>query len=248
MSERPSISIVMPAHNERDNLHEVVSQSVAALRRETDDYEVVIVDDASTDDTLQLAEQIAAGDPEHIRVIPSVENIGCHRAALLGLRSARSDWLFFIPADLQIRPDQLHRCMPATGDADYVVTNRAKRADPVHRRLMSRGYNAAVRLAFGLRVHDVDSSILVRRTVVEDVAPELEGDSDFIPVEMLARAVGKGYRMTEVAIDHHPRVAGQPTALTPREAARTLMKLGGSLLRMRSVRRLTRRTASPARR
>jgi glycosyltransferase involved in cell wall biosynthesis len=235
---RASISIVIPAHDEEANINQVVALSKEALRRETDDYEVVVVDDASTDSTLALLQDLAGEDPEHVRVIASHDNIGCHGAALLGLRHARSELRFFIPADLQILPDQLHRCLPAMEHADFVCTNRTPRADPFHRRLMSRGYNLAVRLAFGIRVHDVDSTILVRREVIEAIADDLTADSDFIPVEMLARAISSGFRMTEVRIEHHPRAAGQPTALTAKEAMRTLVTLGRSVVRLRRLRGL----------
>lgn len=230
-----SISIVMPAHNEELTIERAISESLAELRKVGERYEVIVVDDASTDSTRERADAIAALQRQ-VRVIVSETNIGANSAALLGMRQAIGDVIFFIPADLQIPPSQLRACLPALAGADYICTWRRPRADPLHRRLMAGGYNAAVRLLFRLPTHDIDSAILVRREVILKIAPKVTSSSDFIPVEMALRAASGGFRLAEVAIEHHPRSAGSPSAIIPREVARTLgdmVRLVGRLRRLR---------------
>ena len=229
-----SVSIVIPAFNEEANIAKVLRASVETLERLNTDYEVIVVDDASDDRTVAIVKEYAATN-NHIRLIEPGANIGANAAALLGMREARCELIFFIPADLQIMPDQLERCLPLLARADYVCTVRNHRADPWYRRVMAAAYNAAVRLAFRVRTHDVDSSVLIRRSVIVAIAPELTSSSDFLPVEMLVRARSHGFRIAQVGIEHHPRIAGVPTAIRPREVVRTLVDMIGSIVRLRRV-------------
>ncbi len=236
-----SVSIVIPAHNEEDNLETVVAGSLDVLRATTADHEVVLVDDASTDSTWDLAQRLAAEHPE-VRAFRSAINIGANGAIRMGMREARCDLIFFIPADLQVRPDQLPVCVRALRDrnADYICTNRVHRADSLHRNLMSWSYNLAVRTLLGLPVHDVDSSFLLRRAVFQEIAGNLGEDTDFLPVEMLVRVASLGYRITEVPVEHHPRAGGRPTSITPRAVVRTLSTMLRSLAGLRRLQRATR--------
>ncbi len=224
-----SVSIVMPAQNEQQNITTALDLSVELLQQCCSDfYEVIVVDDASTDTTLQLVRDYAAKNPS-VKFIALDKDVGPHLAVLTGFRQAKGDLLFFIPSDLQILPDQLLPCLPAMANADYVCTNRVVRADPFHRIVMARLYNAMLRRMFNLPMHDVDSSILVRKRVVDEIGHQITTKSTFILAELLIRARAAGLRIVEVTIEHHPRPAGKPAAITPKETFKTLVEAVGFL-------------------
>ena len=231
-----SVAIVMPAYNEEASVAQAVRESLRILSQSVLDYEVIVVDDASTDGTAAIVSALAIED-DHVRLLEAGRNIGANAAALLGMRAARCDVSFFIASDLQIHPDQLLSCLPLLDVADYVCTWRRPRSDPWHRRWMARVYNVVVRLIVGLPAHDVDSGILVRKEVIAAVASQLRCSSDFLPVELLARAMSHGYRVREVTIVHRPRSAGKPGSIVPLSVLRTLGDLARSLPALRRLRR-----------
>jgi len=231
-----SVAIVMPAYNEEASVAQAVRESLRILSQSVLDYEVIVVDDASTDRTAAIVSALAIED-DHVRLLDAGRNIGANAAALLGMRAARSEACFFIASDLQIHPDQLLRCLPVLAHADYVCTWRRPRCDPWHRRWMARVYNDVVRFLLGLPTHDVDSGILVRKEVIAAVASQIRCSSDFIPVELLARAMNHGYRISEVRIVHRPRVAGKPGSIVLLSVLRTLGDLARSLPSLWRLRR-----------
>ncbi len=155
-----------------------------------------------------------------------------------GFTLAKGDLLFFIPSDRQIMPDQLPVCLEMMANADYVCTNRVKRADPWYRRIVSKGYNASVRVLFHLPVHDVNSSILVRRAVIERIGSHINASSTFIAVELVIRAMYADFRIAEAPIEHHPRVAGKARGLRPKDIVKiplNLVVLWIYLIRLRAT-------------
>lgn len=219
-----TVSIVIPAYNEEGNLDVVLDAAVEVLSGLTSRYEVVVVDDMSSDRTLEIAESHAMRDAR-IKVLRTPRVIGCNPALLMGLAQAGGDLMFFIPGDQQVMPDQLLPCLEAIRDVDIVCTYRLPRRDPMHRRLIGRAYNWGVRTLFKLDVRDVDSVFLIRRRVLESVIHHVESDSGFIPVELLYRARRNGFKIREIRIEHHPRVAGKSTGLSVSEAVRALVGL-----------------------
>jgi glycosyltransferase involved in cell wall biosynthesis len=228
------VSVVIPAYNEEEGLPAVVQATLQTLPEMVADYEVIIVDDASTDRTLEIARGLAQTD-SHVRALQSARNVGAAGAQLVGMRQARCDLIFFIPADMQIHPAQLRVCLPALARADFICTVRRPRRDPLRRRAMALLYNLALRQIFGVPVHDVDSVILVRRQVIEAVADDLPEEGQFISAELLVRAVAYGFRVDEVTIEHRPRVTGQSTGMTGKVAARAIVDFALSVRRLRRL-------------
>lgn len=232
-----SVSIVIPAYDDAENIGVVIEAALDLLPRLTDDYEIVIVDDVSTDDTRAVIERYAAHHPR-VHAFRNDRNIGCHATELRGFGLARGDLLFFIPSDRQIMPDQLPVCLAAMAGADYVCTKRVIRADPPYRRVISACYNAGVRAIFRLPIHDVNSSVLVRRSVIEKIGGKVNATSTFIAVELVIRAQYAGFRIAEAPIEHHPRVAGKARGLRPKDMIRipiNLVAMWVPLLRLRAT-------------
>jgi glycosyltransferase involved in cell wall biosynthesis len=229
------ISCVFPAWNEEENIGPLLDEAVGALPAFADDFEIVVVDDGSTDATANIVRRFAESDPR-VRLVAHPTNLGYGHAVRSGLTHTRGDVAAFSDGDRQFRVADLRLLVDRLDDADIVVGHRVKRADPWHRLVIARVYHFVLRTVFGLRLHDVDCGFkLYRREVVETVVPKLESGGAFVSAELLIRAQTAGCRIVEVPVPHHPRIAGRPKGASPRVIARTLAE----------IRRLRRSLRSP---
>jgi glycosyltransferase involved in cell wall biosynthesis len=233
------ISLVIPAHNERDNLRPLISACAEALAPYEGAHEILMIDDGSADGSRELLAELARDEPR-LRVIRHEpgQNIGCHPSELEGMRAARGERMLFLPADLQIHPRVLPAFIDAADSADVVASHRVSRADPLWRRGLARANNRLERALMGVNVHDAHSSMLLTRRAVEEVLPRVVSRSALIPAEILVRAKRAGLPIAEVDIEHHPRAAGRQTGAKPSE----IVKVQLDLLRLR--RRLARETGA----
>lgn len=208
------LSIVIPSFNEVGNIESVIRDSIDVLCGLTDHYDIVVVDDQSQDGSYDLLIRLAQEIPE-LQVVRNPQNIGCHPSTLIGWPLAKGEYRFFIPGDRQILPSELPKFLAKTQEGcDVVYSWRTQRADPLHRLLISGSYNVLIRLLFGIRVHDVDSSVLLSRRAVEQVLPQVRSDSAFISVEILLESSRQGLKIGETVIEHHPRVYGKGIPMT----------------------------------
>src|SRR5262245_22075863 len=156
----PRLSLVLPAFNEQDGLRQAIAEADHALSRLCADYEVLVVDDGSRDDTAAIAREEAAQRP-HVRLLQHATNRGYGAALRTGFEAARFDLVAFTDADCQFHLDDLALLMRRTSDAPIVVGYRAERQDSWRRCFLSRGYNLLARTLLGTRVRDVDCALKV---------------------------------------------------------------------------------------
>jgi glycosyltransferase involved in cell wall biosynthesis len=214
------LSIIIPAYNEEANVEAVVQESLETLQRLTDRFEIIVVDDASADGTWAKL-QILESEIPQLRIIKNEKNIGCHPASLVGYKAAQGDYCYFIPADRQIPANEITKFLDcAKSGADVIYSWRQNRLDPPHRLWISGFYNILLRLLFGIRVHDVDSSELLTRKAIQQVLPNIRSDSAFITVEILLETQRQNLMIGEVVIEHRPRVAGKARGLSFAEVSR----------------------------
>jgi glycosyltransferase involved in cell wall biosynthesis len=214
------LSIVIPAYNEAENIRFVVQEALDILRGLTSRFEIIVVDDASTDETGAILAELSGEIPQ-LKVIRNPQNIGCHPSSLVGYAAAQGDYCYFIPADRQIPAAEITKFLAcAKAGHDVVYSWRQHREDPPHRLWISGFYNLLVRWLFGIRVHDVDSSELLTGRAVAQILPRLRSNSAFITVEILLEAQRQGLRIGEVIIDHRPRLAGKARGLSFPEVSR----------------------------
>jgi glycosyltransferase involved in cell wall biosynthesis len=223
VSEQASLSLVLPAHDEAANIAEVISGARRVLERVTAEFEIVVVDDGSRDQTAA----ISAAFPE-VRLVRHERNLGYGAALRSGFRAARMPWVAFMDSDLQFDPEDLVRLLDARDRVDIVAGYRSPRQDPWSRRLLGSAWTALVRLVFGIRVRDVDCALKLFRKSVLDALP-LESNGAFINAEILVRARAKGFRMVQLPVRHLPRRAGRSSGANLRVIARAL----GELFRLR---------------
>ena len=187
------LSIVLPCFDEGENVAATVREACDAASRVADVYEVLVVDDGSADDTRAIALGIAARVHE-VRVVIHESNLGYGAALRSGFAAARMPWVFLTDADRQFDLEQLGEFVPLTAHADVVVGRRARRADPLARRVAARAWNRLVRTMFGLEVHDVDCAFkLMRRELLGRC--ELTADGAMISTELLVRLMDAGARI-----------------------------------------------------
>ncbi len=217
-----SISVVIPAYNEEGNISAVIQKSLQTLEKLSNDYEVVVVDDGSTDDTGKIIDNIAKTN-KAVKVFHQGKNRGLGEALKTGYTSAQKDFVFYIPADGQISVEELPNFLKQADNADVVIGYHRKRADPFRRKLKSGVYHFLLRTLFGLNFRLTTSSKLYKKKVLDSI--RFEANSAFLEPEILFKAKKKGYRFAEVPIEHHPRTAGKSKGDSPIETARTMYDL-----------------------
>lgn len=223
------LSCFFPAFNEEENIGAVLEEALETLPRFADDFEVIVVDDGSSDRTGEVVAAFAAGGragAERVRLVAHEENRGYGEALRSGLAAARGDAVFFTDADRQFHLADIERLLEHYGPSPFVVGYRLKRSDPRHRLFVARVYHATLKAVFGLRVRDVDCAFkLLDRKSLDEIRPELVSRSAFISPELLIRAQMAGVTVTEVGVPHYPRAAGRPKGATPKVIARTIKEI-----------------------
>jgi len=217
------VSAFLPCHNEQGNVEGVVRAAVRALEALQVPFEVIVVDDGSTDRTPHVAEALAAEDPR-VRVVRHDRNRGYGAALRTGFFSARYPWVLLVDGDGQFDPGDVVRLLPHAASADLVVGYRLRRRDPPHRRLFAWLWNTLVRMWFGVRVRDVDCGFKLLRTKVVQELP-LRATGAFLSTELLCRAARCGARIVEAGVPHYPRPWGRQSGARPDVVLRAFLEL-----------------------
>jgi glycosyltransferase involved in cell wall biosynthesis len=207
-----SLSAVMPAYNEEDNIAEMIADIAATLTSITSDFEIVVVNDGSRDRTADRVRETALRFPQ-TRLIQHEKNQGYGAAVFTGFTSATKDWVFFTDSDRQFDLNEIHKLLPLSGRADLVAGIRLPRRDPFMRRLNGWGWSLLVNLLFGYTARDIDCAFkLIRRSVVEAVKDQVASRGATFSAEFLVLAKRAGYTIRQVRLSgHRPRVAGKQT-------------------------------------
>jgi glycosyltransferase involved in cell wall biosynthesis len=206
--KHPSISVFFPAYNDAGTIPSMVIASILTLRELTDDYEVIVVNDASRDHTGELLTELERLY-DCVRVITHAKNKGYGGALRSGFDNATKDLIFYTDGDAQYDPRELKQLLPAlTDDVDMVNGYKITRNDPLHRIIIGTIYQHFVRLVFRLKVHDPDCDFrLIRRSVFDKV--HLESDSGVICVEMMKKIGDNNFRIAQVPVHHYHRAYGK---------------------------------------
>ena len=230
----PGISVFLPAHNEEGNIERVVEGFKTELPKLTDDYEIIVVDDGSSDQTGEIADRMASAD-HHIRVVHHSENRGYGAAVVSGINAANKPYVMLTDGDGQFDPADCALLATTLTDYDVVVGSRIKRADPTMRRLNGKAWSVLMRLLFGLRITDLDCGFkMFRREMLSNL--ELEAEGAMISAELMAKLVGRGARIAEVGVHHLPRIAGEQSGNSLAVIARAFKELVGLCWKLRAAR------------
>ena len=200
------LSLVMPAYNEAAGIAEAVAEAHEALTGLGYEFEIVVVDDGSTDGTGARVADLAALWPD-VRLLTHSTNLGYGAALRSGFEAARFELVAFTDADGQFFLEDLDDLVPLADEHQVVAGRRVDRKDPWRRRFLSWGYNRLARAFLGTRVRDCDCALKVfRREALQYLLPESSGF--FVNSEMLCRARRLGFTVAEVGVRHRPRRRG----------------------------------------
>ena len=201
------ISVIFPAFNEEGNIRCTVETALKVLPKMATRWEVIVVDDGSSDATALICDDLKARYPE-VEVICHGQNRGYGAALKSGIMSAKYDLIFFSDSDGQFDLRDLQQLISWSEDYDIVAGYRAKRQDPFHRRINALGWNVIVRLVLGIKIRDVDCAFkLFRRSVFDHVQIRCVGA--MVNTEILAQATRLGMRIHQVKVNHLPRRYGK---------------------------------------
>ncbi|MGA9769422.1 MAG: glycosyltransferase family 2 protein [Blastocatellia bacterium] len=208
MSKAPSISVFFPAYNDAGTIASLVVLADRSLRKVTSDYEIIVVNDGSADHTAQVLSELESVYPR-LRVVHHPTNMGYGSALRTGFASATKDLIFYTDGDAQYDVRELELLVPLMGkDVDVVNGYKISRSDPMHRILIGRIYCWLIKLAFRIKIKDVDCDFrLVRRVSYNRV--RLYSTSGTICVEMVKSFQDAGLRFAECPVHHYHRAYGK---------------------------------------
>lgn len=208
ISKTTSLSLFFPMYNEVQTVEPMVLEALEVLENLVDDYEVIIVDDGSSDGSEKIAADLAHRY-SRVRYVEHSENQGYGAALRTGLQSASKELVFYTDCDRPIALEDIGRVLPLIeSGADLVAGYRVDRYDTPRRFLYSKIYNFLCLLLFHIPVRDVNFSFkLLKRELLDCV--RLSAGSVFIDGELLAEAVRCGYRVVEIPVEYFPRNSGK---------------------------------------
>ena len=204
-----SISVFLPCYNEQDNVRRTVENAVTVLEKIKADYEIIIVNDGSSDATGSIAEQIAAQN-NRVKAVHHPTNRGYGAALQSGFKAATKKFVFFTDGDGQFDISEMPPLMPLMADYDIVTCYRINRQDPVIRKINAWCWTKLVCLLFNMKIRDIDCAFKLFNREIFDTM-KLVSTGALIDAEILARAVRKGCRITQTGVHHYPRTAGVQT-------------------------------------
>ncbi len=226
-----SLTVFFPMWNEE----EYIGRAVGAAREaceglirqgEIRDYELLIIDDASTDATGRLADELAAAD-RRIRVVHHARNRKLGGSLKTGYAEARGELVLYSDADLPFDMDELAKAcrLMRSYEADVVSAYRFDRTGEGYVRVIySTIYNALVRVLFGVRMRDINFACKLTHRRIFDVI-HLESEGSFIDAELIVRAVGAGFKVVQFGVDYFPRTRGVSTLSSPAVIVKLLREM-----------------------
>lgn len=205
----PSITIAIPAYNEEENIEWVVKDCLASLPKYFSDYEVLIIDDGSQDKTAEIADKLVK-QYKSVRIIHQI-NGGYSAAMLTGIRSAKKDFVAYIPADGQYLVSDMSKMYPLMESSDLVLGYRGIRKDyNFYRKILSYGYLVFLWVLFGITVKDLNGPNIWRTKEANKLKEiySVKSKGVFLLAEIVARFRAKDLRISEAPSVYRKRRGG----------------------------------------
>ncbi len=224
------LSLVLPAHNERDNIEIVVRAALDTLPQFAPDVEVIVVNDGSRDDTGAIIDRLHREDA---RVVPvhHPSNRGYGGALKSGFSVSTGDFVMFMDADRQFDINDIALLAPFVDLFDIVAGFRMERSDPIHRRINAEIFNLAVRILFGVHMRDLDCAFKIfRGSQIRSL--RLTTSGALINAEIQSKLRRQGATLVQVGVPHYPRVAGHATGGDLRVILRAMRETVSLWIRM----------------
>ena len=208
-----SLSLFFPTYNEEGNIKKVVLNAKKTLLKTAKNWEIIVVNDGSKDDTMKIVSDLSKEEPR-IRLINHRTNRGYGGSLQSGFYNSKYDWITFTDSDGQFDFSEIDNFIKTQKEtnADLVIGYYKKRQVSKFKIITSKMWELAVFVLFGLHVKDVDCGFkLISKKVIEKI-PRLESERGaFISSEFLIKSKKAGFKIVEIPITHYPRTAGKGT-------------------------------------
>lgn len=209
-NQQITLSVFFPAYYDEGNIGKVVTKAVQVLEElQLKDYEVIIIEDGSPDRTGEVADELAA-QFEKVRVIHHPRNMGYGATLKDGFLNARMDYVFYSDGDNQFNLEELKKLVALIPLTDIVVGYRKKKQYSPYRMFTSFCYNRLIKALYGLDYMDIDCAFKLFPTALFKQI-SIDSINVFIDAEIMLKAHLKGYRVTEIGVEHLPRLEGVST-------------------------------------
>ncbi len=207
--ELGGVSLVFPVRNESFMIEMTLRNYLSELQPRIPDFELIVAEDGSTDDTKAVLERLEKELP--IRLFTSNEPKGYQKAVIDAVSFAQKEWVFIVDSDYQFAAIDFWRLEPIRDRYDVILGMKAPRKDPWYRVWLSWGYNFLLRLFFAVSYRDMDTGFrLIRRKALHELTPEVHQMTTF-NAEFVVRAHYAGYKIAEVPVPHYERKIGATT-------------------------------------
>ena len=208
-----NISFFFPCYNEEDNVSELITQSERVLKEYANAWEIIIVNDGSSDRTREIVEGIMK-DNSNLRLINHDVNQGYGAALTSGCENAKYDLVFFSDGDLQFNLNEISPFLEKIDEYDYIIGYRIKRQDNFIRIFNANLWNFVLRITCGLKVRDIDCAFkLFHRNIFKGI--QIHSRGAFASAEILLKLKDNRFNFTEIGVNHFPRIKGEQTGGNP---------------------------------
>ena len=201
----------------------MVIRAIQTLRELSDDYEIIVINDRSSDDSLLILSELVSLYPSKIRIVNHENNLGYGGALRSGFATATKEWIFYTDGDAQYDVRELKLLVEKISEeVDFINGWKIKRHDPLFRVVIGIIYQYFIKWLFGLHIKDVDCDFRLMRHEVFKVI-DLESNSGTITFELVKKAQDAGFCMVEVPVHHYYRQLGESQFFNFSRVARTLI-------------------------
>ncbi len=227
-----SVSVFFPAYNDAPSLPGLIAKAFATLEQHVDDFEVIVVNDGSFDDTGEVLARLERQYSPRMKVVTHAENRGYGGALRTGFATSTRDWVFYTDGDSQYDVGELQKLLDTVRpDVGLVNGYKLERNDPWHRIFIGKTYNAFARALFRISLRDIDCDFrLIRRELLEAI--DLTSTSGTICVELVRKLELTGCGVVEVGVHHYPRLYGRSQFFRLKSLATTFAQLLGLYWRL----------------
>ena len=217
------LSVFFPTYNEEENIENTVEKAKGILEKVAEKWEIIIVDDGSSDKTPQVADSLAVAD-KRIRVIHQ-PNSGYGGALKTGFANAKYEWVAFTDSDGQFNFGEITKFIAKKDEADLILGFRKNRADSFMRKFFTFGWSSLAKILLGLSAKDYSCGFkMIKKEVYQKVLP-LVGEEKVTQIELLVKAKRMGFAFTEVGVNHYPRAGGKQTGANLKVVFKSILDL-----------------------
>ena len=228
-----SLTVLVPIFNEEHGIRPFLDELYAKGLKDLKDYEVIMVEDGSKDNTAQVLHECAATYP-HLIAMTNPERCGYRVSVTKGILAASKDWILLMDGDGQIEPADISLLLDTPLDYDIVVTEKFPRCDPTFRILMSRCFDIVMDLSLGISIRDINFGFkLMRSSIAKQIAPQCEKLGEIYTAELVMRFVYAGCRLRQMRVRHRKRAVGTSQGMPPNVIAAKVWRAFTGLLKLK---------------